>query len=337
MDKIYKKIILYVLIGLVIVIIFSNSTFRNILKLIVISFVIAYILKPVKEVLVKVGIKDGIASFITIFSLIILVVIFVMFLIPSLFRESNNIIVALDRIQMFLDGAYDKIKPLKNNKMGIELLHHIYSKVDTIINKTFMNIFDKTVSLGENIMDIFIIPIISYYFLVDWKKINSRLIVLFPMKIRTVVQRIMKDIDKILTRYIVVQIILSALIGAVTFIILILLKVDFPILLSVINAFFNIIPYFGPILGSIPAILVALTISTKKALWTAICLYLIQQIEGNIISPKFIGDNISMHPLLIIILLIIGGELWGVLGMILAIPLGVIIKVIYEDLNYYIF
>ncbi|AAO35637.1 AI-2E family transporter [Clostridium tetani] len=337
MDKIYKKIILYVLIGLVIAIIFSNSTFRNILKLIVISFVIAYILKPVKEVLVKVGIKDGIASFITIFSLIILVVIFVMFLIPSLFRESNNIIVALDRIQMFLDGAYDKIKPLKNNKMGIELLHHIYSKVDTIINKTFMNIFDKTVSLGENIMDIFIIPIISYYFLVDWKKINSRLIVLFPMKIRTVVQRIMKDIDKILTRYIVVQIILSALIGAVTFIILILLKVDFPILLSVINAFFNIIPYFGPILGSIPAILVALTISTKKALWTAICLYLIQQIEGNIISPKFIGDNISMHPLLIIILLIIGGELWGVLGMILAIPLGVIIKVIYEDLNYYIF
>ncbi|BDR72156.1 AI-2E family transporter [Clostridium tetani] len=337
MDKIYKKVILYVLIGLVIVIIFSNSTFRNILKLIVISFVIAYILKPVKEVLVKVGIKDGIASFITIFSLIILVVIFVMFLIPSLFRESNNIIVALDRIQMFLDGAYDKIKPLKNNKMGIELLHHIYSKVDTIINKTFMNIFDKTVSLGENIMDIFIIPIISYYFLVDWKKINSRLIVLFPMKIRTVVQRIMKDIDKILTRYIVVQIILSALIGAVTFIILILLKVDFPILLSVINAFFNIIPYFGPILGSIPAILVALTISTKKALWTAICLYLIQQIEGNIISPKFIGDNISMHPLLIIILLIIGGELWGVLGMILAIPLGVIIKVIYEDLNYYIF
>ncbi|AVP54473.1 AI-2E family transporter [Clostridium tetani] len=337
MDKIYKKIILYVLIGLVIAIIFSNSTFRNILKLIVISFVIAYILKPVKEVLVKVGIKDGIASFITIFSLIIVVVIFVMFLIPSLFRESNNIIVALDRIQMFLDGAYDKIKPLKNNKMGIELLHHIYSKVDTIINKTFMNIFDKTVSLGENIMDIFIIPIISYYFLVDWKKINSRLIVLFPMKIRTVVQRIMKDIDKILTRYIVVQIILSALIGAVTFIILILLKVDFPILLSVINAFFNIIPYFGPILGSIPAILVALTISTKKALWTAICLYLIQQIEGNIISPKFIGDNISMHPLLIIILLIIGGELWGVLGMILAIPLGVIIKVIYEDLNYYIF
>ena len=51
-----------------------------------------------------------------------------------------------------------------------------------------------------------------------------------------------------------------------------------------------------------------------------------QQIEGNIISPKFIGDNIDMHPLIIIILLIVGGELWGVLGMILAVPVGVIVK-----------
>lgn len=337
MGKTYKKLILYIILGLIIGIAFSNSVSRDIFKLIIISFVIAYILKPVKELLVKLGLKDGIASFLIIFSLIILVIIFVMFLIPSLFRESNNIIVVLDRIQMFLDGTYDKVKPLKNNKMGIEVLHHIYSKIDIMVNKIFVNIFDKTIGIGENIMDVFMIPIIAYYFLVDWKEINSRIIVLFPMKIRTVVQRIIKDIDKILTRYIVVQIILSALIGVLTFIILIILKVDFPILLSVINAFFNIIPYFGPIIGSIPAILVAFTISTEKAIWTAACLYLIQQIEGNIISPKFIGDNINMHPLIVIFLLIVGGELWGVLGMVLSVPIGVIIKVIYEDLNYYIF
>lgn len=337
MGKTYKKLILCVILGLIIGITFSNSVFRYILKLIIISFVIAYILKPLKELLVRLGIKDGLASFLIIFFLIVLVIVLVMFLIPSLFRESNNIIIVLDRIQMFLDGTYDKVKPLKNNKMGIEILHHMYSKVDAMVNKVFMNIFDKTISLGENIMDVFMIPIISYYFLVDWKEINSRVIVLFPMKIRTIVQGIIKDIDKILTRYIVVQIILSALIGVVTFVILIILKVDFPIVLSAINAFFNIIPYFGPIIGSIPAILVAFTISTEKAIWTAVCLYLIQQIEGNIISPKFIGDNINMHPLIIIFLLIGGGELWGIWGMVLSVPIGVIIKVIYEDLNYYIF
>lgn len=337
MNKIYKKIILYTLIGVIIGIIFNNSIFKSILKLIIISFIISYILKPLKNSLEERGIKNSVASFITIFSLMIVATIFVVFLIPSLFRESNNIIIALDRIQRFLDGIYEKVKPLKNNKMGIEILHHIYNKVDTIINKTFMNIFDKTVSLGENIMDIFIIPIISYYFLVDWEKISDSIIIIFPIKIRNIMQKIMKDIDKILTRYIVVQIILSSLIGVVTFILLIILKIDFPILLSIVNAFFNIIPYFGPLLGSIPAILVALSISTKKALWTALFLYLMQQIEGNIISPKFIGDNIDMHPLIIIILLIVGGELWGVLGMILAVPVGVIVKVICEDLNYYIF
>lgn len=337
MSKIYKKIILYILLGIVITITFNSSIFKGIFKLVIISFILAYILKPIKEALVRIGIKDSVSSFTVVFSVIILIVVFVMFLIPSLFKESNNIVVALDRLQMFLDEAYEKIKPLKNNKVGIEVLHHMYNKVDIIINKTFTNIFDKTVSLGENIMDILVVPIISYYFLVDWEKINCKLIILFSMKMRSIVQRIIKDVDKILTRYIVVQIILSSLIGVVTFILLIILKVEFPILLSLINAFFNIIPYFGPILGSIPAILVALSISTKKAFWTAMFLYLIQQVEGNVISPKFIGDNINMHPLLIIILLIIGGELWGVLGMILAVPLGVIIKVIYEDLNYYIF
>lgn len=115
------------------------------------------------------------------------------------------------------------------------------------------------------------------------------------------------------------------------------MKIDFPIILSVLNAFFNIIPYFGPIFGAIPAIAIALIQSPEKALWTAVCLYVLQQIEGNILSPKVTADSISMHPLVVILLLIIGGEIAGFIGMVLAVPLGVIIKVMYEDLNYYMF
>ena len=127
------------------------------------------------------------------------------------------------------------------------------------------------------------------------------------------------------------------IIGIVTFIILIGLKVNFPVILSILNAFFNIVPYFGPIFGAVPAILIALIDSPQQALWTAVWLYMLQQIEGNILSPKITGDSISMHPLIVILLLIIGGEAAGFLGMILAVPLGVIVKVIYEDLNYYLF
>jgi predicted PurR-regulated permease PerM len=89
--------------------------------------------------------------------------------------------------------------------------------------------------------------------------------------------------------------------------------------------------------GALPAIFMALVVSPEKAIWTAIWLYGLQQVEGNILSPKVTGDSINMHPLTVIILLIIGGEAAGFVGMILVIPIGVVIKVVYEDLNYYLF
>ncbi len=100
---------------------------------------------------------------------------------------------------------------------------------------------------------------------------------------------------------------------------------------------FNIIPYFGPVIGSLPAILIAFTKSPKTALWALILLYFIQQIEGDILSPKITGDSVDMHPLTVILLLLVGGKIYGFVGMVLAIPIGVIMKIIYEDLNYYLF
>ncbi|NFF68538.1 AI-2E family transporter, partial [Clostridium sporogenes] len=131
--------------------------------------------------------------------------------------------------------------------------------------------------------------------------------------------------------------ILCLIITILTFLVLVGLGIKLPILLSLINGFSNIIPYFGPVIGSLPAILIAFTKSPKTALWALILLYSIQQIEGDILSPKITGDSVDMHPLTVILLLLIGGKIYGFVGMVLAIPIGVIMKIIYEDLNYYLF
>jgi predicted PurR-regulated permease PerM len=127
------------------------------------------------------------------------------------------------------------------------------------------------------------------------------------------------------------------MVSILTFIVLVLLKVKFPVMLSILNGLLNIIPYFGPIFGMIPPIIIAFLTSPKTAMYTAILLYSIQVIEGNILSPKITGDSVSMHPLAVILILLIGGELGGFWGMVLAVPVSVILKVIYEDLNYYLF
>ena len=171
----------------------------------------------------------------------------------------------------------------------------------------------------------------------DGSKIYNKLLLIIPASKRKVTKKIFFDIDKVLQRYILGQLMLSGLIGLLTFIAMIIFKVKFPIWISLLNAAFNIIPYFGPVFGALPAIIIAFIDSTSKGIYMTIAMFVIQQFEGNVFSPKITGDSVEMHPVLIIILLLIGDKIGGFLGMVIIIPIAVVVKVIYDDINYYFF
>ena len=200
-----------------------------------------------------------------------------------------------------------------------------------------MKLVDNLISSLESIISLAIVPIVTYYFLVDGELIFNKLLLILPTEKRVIAKKVINHIDKVLSRYIISQLLLSLIIGVLTTIALFILNVKFSILLGVFNGVLNIVPYFGPIIGGLPAVFIALMESPNKALWTLIIIFIIQQIEGNILSPKITGDSTDMHPIIIIILLLIGDKLGGFIGMILIVPLGVIIKVIYEDINDYLF
>lgn len=333
----FKYIILSVGILVIIFLCIKSLVIREVLYLLFISFVIAYTVRPIQKKIQQYGIGKRTSALIIICMLILLVIAAFTVLIPSIFKESLNINVTFDNIQKIIDKFYLKLKPISSNKTMYIIIDKVHNRMSNQAIGFFTKIFESALNIGQNIVSIAVIPIICYYFLSDGHSIGNKMLNFLPIRSRTMVRKICCDIDKILGRYIVSQLFLCLLIGIATFIVLIVLKVDFPIILSILNAFFNIVPYFGPIFGAIPAIFIALVDSPQKALYTAAWLYFIQQIEGNILSPKITGDSISMHPLIVILLLIIGGKAAGFLGMILAIPIGVIVKVIYEDLNYYLF
>ena len=333
----YKYIIFFAVIFLLVFYPLKVQLLGKLLYLLLISFAIAYTLRPIQKRMQQSGLNKRTAALILICALILAVLASFIILIPSMLRESLNLNNTLESIQKLIDKFYLKLKPISNNKTIYIIMDNIYGKVNSYLIRIFTEIFDTVLNIGQNLITIAVIPIISYYFLSDGDYIGNRLLNFLPLKSRNMVRKISCDIDKILGRYIVSQLLLCMIIGVATFIILIGLKVNFPVILSILNAFFNIVPYFGPIFGAVPAIFIALIDSPEKALWTAIWLYVLQQIEGNILSPKITGDSISMHPLIVILLLIVGGEAAGFLGMILAVPIGVIVKVVYEDLNYYLF
>jgi len=342
MKKISKKklaitIVCIILFAIIILVAIRIPIVKQLINLVFISFIVSYILKPLYMLLIRKGVNKKIASALIIVVLLTLILLTFIVVIPSIFRESLHINKAINDLGNYIINANMKVKVLSTNKVMSSIINTIYYKSNTQILLIFNKIFDSIMGLGENILTYMVSPLIIYYFLCDSENMINKTLIVFPPESRNVIKKIIADIDKVLGRYILSQLILCGIITIATFFILIFMKIDFPLILSLINGIFNIIPYFGPIFGIIPIILVALLASPKIALYAAVWLFALQQIEGSILSPKIIGDSISMHPLTVILLLMIGGSVGGILGMILAVPLGVVIKVIYEDINYYLF
>ena len=242
----------------------------------------------------------------------------------------------LDSVELY---SLNLAKKFEVDKLPIfqEVYKQVAEKINVIFNSTSANLVDKAINIMGDLVGLAIVPIIAYYFLSDGKMLYNRFLLIFPTDKRVIIKNINNHVDKVLSRYIISQLVLSLIIAVLTFVLLIIINVKFSLILSVINGITNIIPYFGPIIGAIPIVFIAFTISPSKGLMALIGIVIIQQVEGNLLAPKITGDSTNMHPITIIILLIIGEQIAGVVGLILIVPIAVIIKVVYEDFNYYLF
>lgn len=337
----HKKLIVITIILLFCIILISayffNDSVKSITNIILISFILAYTLTPIRDkIQEKLGVSKKTASILVILIVLGIIVTCIIVIVPTLFNELLNVSNVFENIRSFLEETLKKFNT-KGNITNSAMYNEILEKGNAVWMNFSENAVDRLMNIGNNIMSFAILPIMIYYFLCDGNKIYNKILLLLPTEKREITKKILFNIDRVLTRYITSQLLLSGLIGVLTFIILVTLKVKFPIWISILNGIFNIIPYFGPIFGAVPAIIVALLDSPIKALWVTIGMFFIQQLEGDILSPKVTGESTEMHPFVVIILLLIGDEIGGFIGMVLVVPVAVIIKVLYDDINYYLF
>lgn len=337
-----RELIIKLIIALIFIILFiaylNSSIFREIINLILISAILAYVLKPLRDSIIrKFKITRRKATLIVMLSICIIIALIFIILIPKLVREMGNSVYIIEEFSNYIKDFKNSMKFLDKSPIASTIYDDIEVKFWGYIMELSRNSINWIIEFANNLIAIAIIPIISYYFLSDGEKISNKMYLLIPKEKRIVTKRIIEDINLLLERYIVSQILLSIATGVMCLILFIGIDLRFAILLSIINAIFNIVPYFGAFFGGIPAVIVGFIDSPTKAIWVFVGILIIQQIEGNILAPKVTADSTNIHPLVIIILLLIGERMFGVFGMIMAVPLGVIIKVIYDDLNYYLF
>ncbi len=165
-----------------------------------------------------------------------------------------------------------------------------------------------------------VIPFLVFYFLKDFDLIQKAAWYLTPRTWRKPLQSYVKDVDTTFGRFIRGQLLVSLTVGVLSMIGLSLLGVPYPIVLGLFIGVADLIPYFGAFIGAAPAVIVALLESWKLALFTTILIFILQQIEGNVLAPFIVGKSLALHPMMIIIALLVGVEIGGVAGLLLAVP-----------------
>ncbi|MBC1520297.1 AI-2E family transporter [Listeria aquatica] len=228
-------------------------------------------------------------------------------------------------------NALVKESPFKNLDIQGEL-----SKANISIPK-IMNIVLDGVSTGIGAVASFItsfvmvlvtVPFILLYMFKDGHRFMDSVEKFFPKFIRPDAKKIIQEMNKTLSTYISSQALDCLIVGILTFIGYLIIGQPYGLLFAFIAGATNIIPYLGPVIGAAPAVLVALFTSPLQALLVIIVVVIVQQLDGNVMQPLIMGRSLKIHPLTIIVILLVAGNLAGLLGMVLGVPLYAVVKTI---------
>ena len=165
------------------------------------------------------------------------------------------------------------------------------------------------------------------------RNVRRQVLGLFPARRRAKVGTIIDELDKVIGGFIRGQLIDGAIVGLMIFVMLEATHVPYALLIGIAAGILNFIPYAGAVIGFFPSVLLALAYNGPgNALLVALLFSVIQQIDGNFVAPRVLKENVGLSPLYIILAILIGSELFGILGTFLAVPIAAMLRVLREQL-----
>lgn len=337
--KVFFVLIFITFMYLIYKILNKYSFLSNLFGMFIFSVIMAYLFNPIVNFFEKRKVRRSLGILIVYAIILGVIVILSLTIIPNITKEAKKLMeilpLYLNRIFDFLNNIYDRyyssiyslppqLQGVEQAVMGnVENMGNILSENIKKITSSMMDIFPKITS-------IILVPIFTFYLILDKDSIKNKIYITVPKDKRQDFSRLSKEIDKALGEFIRGRVIVAIFIGVSTTIVLLILKIPFGLVIGLIAGIADIIPYFGPVIGIIPAVIFALLDSPLKALWVIIIFTVIQQIENDLITPKIIGESIGIHPITVIVSLIIGGEIMGIWGMVLAVPAVAVGKIVFS-------
>ncbi len=344
-----SAVVLYMALSHINLIFTGLSYFFSFVRPVIIGIIIAYVFNPLANILgdkIFKGIKNDktrwkVSTFCAIIIIVACFTLLGIALIPQLAESVSTLFSNMDSYLMSLQNLLREFEKGSGLFLGLNF-RGVASFGDSILGKAseyFSNNMESiagvSADVGRGIFDVVIGTILAIYFLFDKHRIVNgitrlcRLLMKNETYDKTAV--FLTRCNDILIRYISVDVVDGIIVGIVNFVFMILMGMPYSVLISVIVGVTNLAPTFGPIAGAIVGGLILVLVNPWYALWFLIFTIILQTADGYIIKPKLFGGSLGVSSLMILISIILGGRLFGVGGILIAIPFAAIIDFVWKD------
>ena len=319
------------------------------IKPIIIGIIIAYVFNPLSNFLEKKPfskIKNEktrwtLSVIIAMVVIILCVTLLCVALIPQLAESISTLFSNMDG---YLASLQELFKQIENGKVTFfsldltslaDLGDRIVGYISSYFTDNMGNVVKGTSNLGKGVVDLALALILAIYFLLDKHRIMSGCQKLLSLIVKestyTKTTEYLQRCNDITIKYISVDLIDGIAVGVLNFIFMLIMKMPYAVLISVIVGVTNLAPTFGPLIGAVIGGFILVLVNPWMALWFLIFTIVLQTVDGYILKPKLFGDSLGVSSLMILISIILGGRLFGVIGILIAIPFAAILDFTWRD------
>lgn len=271
------------------------------------------------------GVGKGAAIMIALLVAAFVLLLLLGFLVQPIIKEivhlSENIPLILKNLQQALLALE---KNINDNQLYSAELQRMIEEIMQSSMTIGMNFVKKlaafSVELFSGVIDFIVIPVLIFFLLKDYKLLADGVVSFVDARYQKKVRSILTETAQVIGSYLQGQVLVCFLVGILVLGGLLFFRIPYPFVLACLAGITEAIPIIGPILAAIPAVLLGLVVSPITALKLAFFYLMVQQVENHIIVPKVMGGSIHLHPVVVIVGLLLAGELYGVGGMMLALP-----------------
>lgn len=308
------------------------------LAAIVISMILAYIINPLVSYLETKKISRRLGVLIVYIGFILIFVVLFLVVLPKTIEELRNLFTSLPNLVndlnlRILDSA-DHIEKVTNIDMS-RILNNVQDGIEQYLNSLQTSLLDRLRSMASGmyaafgrVVSFILVLILTYYFTVDKNRIKVKMYKMIPSSYRSDILYLASEINTAMLEFVKGKLLLAVIVGVMTTIMLLILGVNFAVAIGLITIVADIIPYIGPFLAFVPAFFFSVMDSWTKAIWVSVFFVFLQWAENNLFAPKILGKRTGLHPAVVLLCIVIGGGTFGVIGMILSVPVFSILTIL---------